>query len=49
VCGVLGVPLGEYRRKLPRLAPASRTSLSFDGDSVALLAYNVPLDAGWAS
>ncbi|MEJ3750453.1 histidine phosphatase family protein [Actinomycetes bacterium KLBMP 9797] len=48
VCAVLGVPLGEYRRKLPRLAPASRTALDVRADAVALLAYNVPLDAGWA-
>jgi probable phosphoglycerate mutase len=46
VCAVLGVPLREYRRRLPRLAPASRTELEMRGGAVALLAYNVPLDAG---
>jgi probable phosphoglycerate mutase len=45
VCAVLGVPLGDYRRKLPRLSPASRTSLEMTGGTVALLAYNVPLEA----
>ncbi|GAA4715625.1 histidine phosphatase family protein [Phytohabitans rumicis] len=50
VCAVLGVPLREYRRKLPRLAPASRTELEFGaGGAVALLAYNVGLDAGCAA
>jgi len=49
VCAVLGVPLREYRRKLPRLAPASRTELEVRAGAVALLAYNVPLDAGCAA
>jgi probable phosphoglycerate mutase len=50
VCAVLGVPLGEYRRKLPRLSPASRTDLRFDADgTAALLAYNVGLAAGCAA
>jgi probable phosphoglycerate mutase len=46
VCEVLGVPLSEYRRRLPRLAPASRTDLEFAGGPAALLAYNVDPDAG---
>jgi 2,3-bisphosphoglycerate-dependent phosphoglycerate mutase len=46
VCAALGVPLGEYRRKLPALAPASRTVLRLDGGDPALLAYNVGVDPG---
>lgn len=49
VCAALGVPLREYRRRLPRLAPASRTELEVRGGAVALLAYNVPLGAGCAT
>jgi probable phosphoglycerate mutase len=49
VCAALGVPLREYRRRLPRLAPASRTELEVRDGAVALLAYNVPLDAGCAA
>jgi probable phosphoglycerate mutase len=49
VCAVLGVPLGAYRRKLPRLAPASRTDLEIAGGAAALLAYNVGLGAGCAA
>ncbi|MFF5291215.1 histidine phosphatase family protein [Paractinoplanes globisporus] len=49
VCAVLGVPLREYRRKLPGLSPASRTDLRFDTGSAALLAYNVGLTPGCAA
>jgi len=50
VCAVLGVPLGEYRRKLPGLSPASRTELRFGADgTAALLAYNVGLTSGCAA
>lgn len=50
VCAVLGVPLGEYRRKLPGLDPASRTDLRFGADgTAALLAYNVGLTSGCAA
>ena len=49
VCEVLGVPLGEYRRKLPGLSPASRTDLRFETGSAALLAFNVGLTPGCAA
>ncbi|MFI5890976.1 histidine phosphatase family protein [Actinoplanes sp. NPDC051513] len=49
VCAVLGVPLGEYRRKLPGLSPASRTDLRFVDGTAALLAYNVELTPGCAA
>lgn len=55
VCEVLGVPLGEYRRRLPALAPSATTVLRFPpadgaagGGPVALLAYNVPVSGGWS-
>jgi probable phosphoglycerate mutase len=53
-CSVLGVPLAEYRRRLPVLGSATTTTLRFpasdrpDGNGpVALLAYNVPVGQGW--
>jgi probable phosphoglycerate mutase len=50
VCEVLGVPLAEYRRKLPGLGPAARADLRFeDTGSAALLAYNVGLASGCAA
>ncbi|WP_433375495.1 histidine phosphatase family protein [Actinoplanes sp. CA-142083] len=49
VCAVLGIPLGEYRRKLPGLSPASRTDLRFENGSAALLAYNVGITPGCAA
>jgi probable phosphoglycerate mutase len=45
-CAVLGIPLGEYRRRLPELDPAATVTLRL-GEPVALLAYNVPVAAGW--
>lgn len=48
-CAVLGVPLSEYRRRLPALAPAAITTLRFPtqpNEPVALLAYNVPVSGG---
>ncbi|MEV4758459.1 histidine phosphatase family protein [Micromonospora sp. NPDC049559] len=50
-CAVLGVPLAEYRRRLPALDPAATTTLRLPAtagaEPVALLAYNVPLCRGW--
>jgi probable phosphoglycerate mutase len=48
-CAVLGIPLGDYRRRLPELDPAATTTLRFadDNEPVALLAYNVPVPPGW--
>jgi probable phosphoglycerate mutase len=52
-CAVLGVPLAEYRRRLPVLDPVATTTLRFPvagadpTEPVALLAYNVPLCRGW--
>jgi broad specificity phosphatase PhoE len=43
-CAVLGVPLREYRRRLPRLDPAAAVTLLFrDGAPPALLSFNVPV------
>ncbi|MGC5020308.1 histidine phosphatase family protein [Micromonospora sp. DT47] len=48
-CAVLGLPLGEYRRRLPKLDPAGTVTLLFPGgdEPAALLAFNVPVSAGW--
>jgi 2,3-bisphosphoglycerate-dependent phosphoglycerate mutase len=40
VCAVLGVPLAEYRRKLPVLDPTATTTLRFPAP-VGLVSYNV--------
>lgn len=40
VCTVLGVPLPEYRRRLPALDPAATVTLRFP-EPVGLLSYNV--------
>ncbi|MGI5176081.1 histidine phosphatase family protein [Dactylosporangium sp. CA-152071] len=49
VCAALGLPLAQYRRRLPALDPVAVTTLrlSEDGVPVALLAYNVPVSEGW--
>lgn len=46
LCSLLGIPLSDYRRRLPRLDNGTLTTLSVTGDPAAgagLLAYNVPL------
>lgn len=45
-CAVLGIPLREYRRRLPVLGNVATVTLRM-ADPVALLAYNVPVAAGW--
>ncbi|HTF08760.1 MAG TPA: histidine phosphatase family protein [Asanoa sp.] len=40
-CAVLGVPLADYRRKLPALDPTATTTLRFP-EPVGVLSYNVP-------
>jgi probable phosphoglycerate mutase len=40
VCAVLGVPLADYRRRLPVLDPAATATLRFP-DPIGLLSYNV--------
>lgn len=49
VADAVGVPVGEYRRRLPALDPTSTSTLRLDerGRPVALLAYNVPVTPGW--
>jgi probable phosphoglycerate mutase len=45
-CAVLGIPLSEYRRLLPRIDPCAAVTLSFgDGRAPALIAFNVPVAA----
>lgn len=44
ICTILGVPLREYRRRLPRIDPAASTTLRFrDAEPASLLSFNVPL------
>jgi probable phosphoglycerate mutase len=43
-CSALGVPLCDYRRRLPRIEPAATVTLLFgESRQPALLAYNVPV------
>jgi probable phosphoglycerate mutase len=49
LCDILGLPLRDYRRRLPVLDPTAATTLRYPaspGEPVALLAYNVPVPAG---
>ncbi|MDN5805514.1 MAG: histidine phosphatase family protein [Microlunatus sp.] len=46
LCALLGIPLSDYRRRLPRLDNGTLSTLTLTGDPEAgagLLAYNVPL------
>ncbi|MFF5300384.1 histidine phosphatase family protein [Streptomyces sp. NPDC013161] len=42
LCGLLGIPLGEYRRVFPRLRNAAVSELRVQGGTVALMSLNVP-------
>lgn len=51
MCAVLGLPLRDYRRRLPRLDPVAATTLRYPPDragAVGLLAFNVPVLPGSA-
>jgi probable phosphoglycerate mutase len=51
LCDVLGLPLRDYRRRLPVLDPAAATTLRYPaspGEPIALLGYNVPIPPGLA-
>lgn len=43
VCHVTGIPLSDYRRRLPGVDPSSVTRLRVEGGEVGLEAYNVPV------
>ncbi|WP_248958817.1 histidine phosphatase family protein [Sphaerisporangium perillae] len=43
LCGLLGIPLGDYRRRLPRLEHGSVTELDIGPGGAALRSLNVPL------
>ncbi|MFI7448940.1 histidine phosphatase family protein [Nonomuraea sp. NPDC049714] len=45
LCGLIGVPLGEYRRLFPRLDNCAITELRLRGDRAAMLQYNSPIGA----
>ncbi|MER5825611.1 histidine phosphatase family protein, partial [Streptomyces mirabilis] len=42
LCSLLSIPLGEYRRVLPRLRNAAITELRMTDGAAALLSLNVP-------
>lgn len=43
LCALLGIPLSDYRRRLPVFEHSSLTTVSFGPEGAALLSYNVPL------
>lgn len=43
LCRLLGIPLGEYRRRWGQVANVALTELALGSDGWALRAYNVPL------
>ncbi|MEU6743925.1 histidine phosphatase family protein [Streptosporangium sandarakinum] len=45
LCGLIGVPLGSYRRLFPRLDNCAVTELRLDGGQVAILQFNSPIGA----
>ncbi len=48
-CTLLGLPLSDYRRRLPRVDPCASVTLLLDGDGPpALVSFNVPLPASQA-
>lgn len=42
VCHLLGLPLKDYRRRLPTVSYATLTELRLEGDEGALLSFNAP-------
>jgi broad specificity phosphatase PhoE len=44
LCSLLGIPLDEYRRKLPSLRNCALTTLRIRNGDISLLEYNVPVD-----
>jgi broad specificity phosphatase PhoE len=42
VCHLLGLPLKDYRRRLPTVSYATLTELRLRGDQAALLSFNAP-------
>ena len=43
LCRLLGIPLAEYRRVLPRIDNATLTEVRLSRDRAALLRYNAPI------
>ncbi|WP_405150140.1 histidine phosphatase family protein [Sphaerisporangium sp. NBC_01403] len=43
LCRLLGIPLADYRRRLPRIEHGSVTELGFGAEGAALRSLNVPL------
>jgi broad specificity phosphatase PhoE len=46
LCTLLGIPLGDYRRRFPRVDPVALTELSYPPNgTVGLVTYNAPVTA----
>jgi probable phosphoglycerate mutase len=43
LCSLLEIPLSSYRKVFPQIHNCAPTELRLDGESTALLAYNIPL------
>jgi probable phosphoglycerate mutase len=43
LCKLLGIPLSEYRRRLPELRNTAVTTIKFGPEGVGLINYNVPV------
>ncbi|GII29218.1 histidine phosphatase family protein [Planotetraspora mira] len=43
LCRLLGIPLADYRRRLPRIDHGSVTEVGFGPEGAALRSFNVPL------
>lgn len=45
LCGLIGVPLSEYRRLFPRLDNGAITEIRLTGEQAAILRFNSPIGA----
>jgi len=43
LCKLLGIPLSEYRRRLPKLRNAAITTIELGPEGAALIDYNIPV------
>jgi probable phosphoglycerate mutase len=48
LCKLLGIPLSEYRRRLPELRNAAVSTIKFGPEGLALIDYNVPVSEAQA-
>jgi probable phosphoglycerate mutase len=45
LCRLIGIPLREYRRLFPVIHNCALTEIELDGDRIAVLQFNTPLEA----